>query len=89
MIGLCVTLILASLLPEITYVVEGKERKDKDVFGPRGAYAQAYGLFNCAFAGGALVGPIWGGFIVTKAGWATMAWSIGVLSIVTAVPAVS
>lgn len=41
----------------------------------------SYGLFNTAFAGGMLVGPIWAGFVVNSAGWATMCWSLAVLSV--------
>ncbi|KAI9858892.1 MAG: hypothetical protein M1813_007194 [Trichoglossum hirsutum] len=44
---------------------------------------------SCAFAGGTLVGPIWGGFIESKAGWGTMGWSLGLLSALSAIPAVS
>lgn len=28
-----------------------------------------------------LVGPIWAGFVVNQAGWATMCWSLAVLSV--------
>ena len=40
-----------------------------------------YGLFNTAFAGGMLIGPLWAGFVVNSAGWATMCWSLAVLSV--------
>lgn len=52
------------------------------ITGGRGAYATAYGLFNTAFAGGMLIGPIWGGFVSLRAGWGTMCWSLAVLSLV-------
>ncbi|KAI9880794.1 MAG: hypothetical protein M1830_000230 [Pleopsidium flavum] len=88
LLGFSLTLVMPPLMAEITYVVEAKEKKNPGMFGKQGAYAQAYGLFNCAFAGGTLVGPIWAGFVEQRAGWGTMAWSLGLLSALSAVPAV-
>ena len=89
-IGLSLMLTFPPFMAEIAVVVEAKERKMRAErgkgWGKGGAYAQAYGLFNMAFAGGCLVGPVWAGFIRNKAGWATMAWTLGLLSAVTAVP---
>ena len=47
---------------------------------------QAYALFNMAYAAGTLIGPLWAGFVHQEAGWGTMAWSLALLSAVTAVP---
>ena len=47
LLGLTLTLVMTPLLAEITYVVEDQETKEPGKFGERGAYAQAYGLFNC------------------------------------------
>ncbi|KAI9818889.1 MAG: hypothetical protein M1827_007710 [Pycnora praestabilis] len=88
LIGFSLTLVMPPLMAEITYVVEAKEKKNPGLFGTSGAYAQAYGLFNCAFAGGTLVGPIWAGFVEAKAGWGTMSWSLGLLSALSAIPAI-
>lgn len=86
-IGVSLGMTLPALMSEITYAVEEKERNaPPGTFGKNGAYAQGYALFNVAYAGGCLVGPIWGGMIVETAGWGTMAWSLGLLSIATAVP---
>jgi MFS family permease len=86
-IGLALDLAMPPIMVEITYVVEQKERQTPGLFGKKGAYAQAYGLFNFAWALGCLVGPLWAGFVRQSAGWGTMAWSIALLSLVTAVPA--
>ncbi len=86
--GMCLTLVLAPIMAEIAYLVAAKERRHAGVFGPRGAYAQAYGLFNMSFAGGTLVGPLWGGLIETRAGWKTLTWTLALLSGVSAVPSV-
>ncbi|TKA76737.1 hypothetical protein B0A49_02707 [Cryomyces minteri] len=88
LVGVGLDLVMAPLMAEITYVVEAKEKKRPGLFGPAGAYAQAYGLFNVAFAGGCLVGPLWAGMVNERAGWGTMAWSLALLSLVSAVPTV-
>lgn len=86
LIGLALTSTFQPLMAEISYVVSAKEKARPGAYGKGGAYAQAYGLFNMAWAGGALVGPIWAGFIEKQAGWGTMAWSLGLLSGLTAIP---
>ncbi|KAK5007264.1 hypothetical protein LTR16_000947, partial [Cryomyces antarcticus] len=78
----------ALLCALLLLVVEAKEKKRPGLFGPAGAYAQAYGLFNVAFAGGCLVGPLWAGMVNERAGWGTMAWSLALLSLVSAAPTV-
>ncbi|GBF61260.1 MFS transporter [Trichophyton mentagrophytes] len=47
--------------------------------------AQGYALFNMAFAGGQLVGPILGGLLKARLGWNTMTLVIALVSGVTAV----
>lgn len=51
-----------------------------------GAYGQAYGLFNVAFSGGFLIGPLWGGYVTEKAGWSIMVGSLAGLAGVSAIP---
>lgn len=86
LIGITLTLVNAPLMAEVTYVVEAKEREKPGRFGPSGAYAQAYGLFVTAFAAGSLIGPLWSGYVVESAGWATMAWSLGLFGVSGAAP---
>lgn len=87
-LGVAYTLVITPLLAEFTYAVDAEEKKrGEGCFGDIGAYAQAYGLFMTAFAGGMLVGPLWGGLIELSAGWGTMSWTLGLLSAVSAVPA--
>ncbi|KAK4988480.1 hypothetical protein LTR50_003884 [Elasticomyces elasticus] len=89
LIGMTLNLVLTPLMAEVTYAVEAKEKKHPDrSFGPYGAYAQAYGLFNMAFAGGCLVGPLVGGFINQKAGWGATTLALGILSLFSALPSV-
>lgn len=88
LLGFALTMVMTPLMAEITYEVDAQEKAQPGKFGPKGAYAQAYGLFNTAFAGGMLIGPLWGGFVTGTAGWGTTCWSLGIWSAVSAVPAV-
>ncbi|KAF2401603.1 putative MFS amine transporter [Trichodelitschia bisporula] len=86
LMGLALNLALPPITVEITSSVTRKERATPGLFGTKGAYAQAYGLFNTAWAAGALVGPIWAGFVRDARGWGTMTWSLAVLPAVSVVP---
>ncbi|KAH8601688.1 major facilitator superfamily domain-containing protein [Bisporella sp. PMI_857] len=86
MIGFCLAILMPPLSAEITYVVAAKEKKHPGLYGPNGAYAQAYGLFIAAFAAGTMIGPVWAGYVRGVAGWGTMSWSLGILSFAAAVP---
>lgn len=89
--GLFLGLTFPPIMAEISGVVEAKEKgmlvSGRAGFGPGSAYAQAYGLFNMAFAGGCMVGPLLAGFIVEDKGWGVMALVLGILSAITTVPA--
>ncbi|EOA91318.1 uncharacterized protein SETTUDRAFT_152445 [Exserohilum turcica Et28A] len=88
--GFFIGMTFAPVMAEIAAVAEAKERKmvanGRAGFGKGGAFAQAYALYNVAFAGGCMAGPLLAGFIAEASGWATMAIVLGVLSAVTAVP---
>jgi MFS family permease len=89
-VGLFLALTFPPIMAEISSVVEAKEKsmlaRGHPGFGKGGAYAQAYALFNVAFAGGCMIGPLLAGFIVEDRGWTTMAWVLGLLSGFAAVP---
>ena len=85
LIGIGIHLALTPLGVEISNIVREKEKLDPGAFGGRGAYATAYGLYNTAFAGGMLVGPLLGGFVNQGAGWGTMCWTLAMLSFCSAV----
>jgi MFS family permease len=87
LVGTTLAAVGPPLMAEITYILEAKEKRQPGLYGEKGAFAQAYGLFVMSFAAGCLVGPIWAGFVEEQAGWATMAWSLGILSLGGAVPA--
>lgn len=86
LIGACVALVVPSVMSEFTYIVDAKEKQQPGIYGANGAYAQAYSIFNVAWASGALVGPVWAGYVEAAGGWGTMTWSLGAFSAVSAVP---
>ncbi|KAF1914367.1 MFS transporter-like protein [Ampelomyces quisqualis] len=89
--GLFLSLTFPPIMAEISSVAEAKEKsmlaRGHPGFGKGGAFAQAYALFNVAFAGGCMAGPLLAGFIVESKGWTTMAWVLGLISAIAAVPA--
>jgi MFS family permease len=86
LIGVAIALAIPPVMAEFIYIVDKKERQRPGLFGAAGAYAQAYGIFNTAWAAGFLIGPVWAGFVESKAGWSTMTWSLGAFSAVSALP---
>lgn len=89
LIGLFLTLALIPMMAEVTYAVMDKEsRRPKGYYGVNGAYAQAYSLFNMAWAAGCMVGPLLAGLVVNSKGWPTATLILGCVSIFTALPVV-
>lgn len=90
LIGLTLMFTFPPLMAEISGVAEAKEKgliaAGKKGFGKGGAYAQAYALFNVAFAAGSMVGPLAAGALVEQKGWGSMSWVLGLLSGITSVP---
>lgn len=87
-LGSSMVLVLTPVMAEMTYIVDLKEKSEPGFFGQGGAYAQIYGVYFCFFSIGALVGPIWAGYLEQSAGWATMTLSFGILSALTVLPVV-
>lgn len=93
---LCVILALLGLTPAfqpltpgatLTFVIPPSMSEIALIAGEHGgAYGQAYGLFNVAFSGGFLVGPLWGGFVTERAGWGVMVGSLAGLAGISVIP---
>ena len=87
LIGFGITLVVTPIMAEITYSVVAKaEARPPGYFGKNGAFAQAYSLYNVAWAVGFMVGPLLGGLINQHLGWPAATLVLGCISILTAVP---
>lgn len=87
LVGICLTLALTPIMAEIAYAVDAKAaRRPPGFFGKNGAYAQAYSLFNMAWALGALVGPLLAGLVNQTHGWGSATLILGCISGFTAIP---
>ena len=87
LLGFTLSMVLVPLMAEVTYAVEATVAKRPVGFlGEKGAYAQAYGLFNMAFAAGCLVGPLVGGLLNQRVGWSATTLVLGCLSAFSAFP---
>ena len=76
-------------MAEVTYAVMDKEdARPRGYYGRNGAYAQAYSLFNMAWAGGCMVGPLLAGLVVNAEGWPTATLILGCVSAFTVLPVV-
>ena len=84
-VGLAFAFAMPPLRAEASKVVDAIERDSPGIFGPYGAYSQAYGLMNTAIAAGGLVGPLYAGFVRVWLGWGAMSLSLGLWSCITLV----
>ncbi|KAL9002486.1 MAG: hypothetical protein Q9188_004587 [Gyalolechia gomerana] len=85
--GFTLILIVSPVAADLSAVVEAKEKADPDAFGPGGAYAQAFALFNCSMAAATLFGPVVAGALVERHGWGVMTAAMGVFAFSGAIPA--
>ena len=69
------TIILMPLTGEVADIVEKNERP---------AYAQGYGLYNLAYGGGVVAGPLVASYIRDTAGWNVLTLTLGCLSVLSA-----
>lgn len=85
-LGLAIVTVEVTSMTEVSQVVGDYEIENPGAFGDKSPVAQAYALFNMAFAAGQLLGPILAGGMRIHAGWAAMTLLLGVLCGVTAIP---
>lgn len=76
LLGAATALLLTSLMAEFSKVCDAKVRQEPDLFAGKSAYAQSYGIFNVAWAGGSLLGPLVSASVKSSAGWKTMTWTM-------------
>lgn len=82
LVGLAIALSMAPLMSEIAHCGISNDIASLQSGSTRpNAFAQAFGLAGCAFAAGAVTGPLWAGFILAHSGWGTMTWTLSLLCI--------
>ncbi|TWU74819.1 hypothetical protein ED733_006580 [Metarhizium rileyi] len=79
-IGVGVAFTFGPVTAEITYAIE--ERCND---GGEKPIALGYALYNIAFSAGVIIGPLLGGFVKEHAGFASVGWSLAILSAVTSI----
>lgn len=72
-------MMLAPLAADMYDIVSRMGEEHHFLFGPGGAFAQAYGLLNTAIALGTMVGPAFAGLIYDKEGWNVAVWAMAAL----------
>ncbi|KAM0146323.1 hypothetical protein ACHAPG_011198 [Botrytis cinerea] len=84
--GCTLILIVAPVAADLSLVVGEIEVANPGKFGPGGAYAQAYALFNCSMAAATIFGPVFAGALITQFGWKAMTLAMGIFSLTGAIP---
>ena len=79
LIGIALNMLATPAFTEAMYVVADKEAAEPGVFGPTGAYAQAFSLMTIAYASGSLVGPFVGGCLAEALSWDTLSLASGII----------
>ncbi|CAG8938921.1 unnamed protein product [Penicillium salamii] len=83
-LGLSITTAEICAMIEVSQVVDDYEAENPGAFGDKSPIAQSYALFNMAFAGGQLLGPLIAGTIRVNAGWGVMTLVLAIASGATA-----
>ncbi|SLM38729.1 mfs general substrate transporter [Lasallia pustulata] len=84
--GCTLILIVSPLAADLSVVVEEKEKENPGIFGPGGAYAQAFALFNCSMAAATVFGPVFAGLLLERFGWKVMSLALGIFATSGAIP---
>ncbi|KAI4255643.1 MAG: hypothetical protein L6R42_006628 [Xanthoria sp. 1 TBL-2021] len=86
--GVGTIMMLLPLLADMYFIVSQMGEEHPLLFGPGGAFAQAYGLFNCAMALGMMLGPALAGFLYDSKGWKEAMWAMAAFCASGVVPVV-
>lgn len=86
LLGISLNMILTPSWSDASYTVDEIMSNEPGIFGTKGAYAQAFGLMNMAYAIGSLVGPLLGGFLVENVGWNDLTLGTGIFCALCIVP---
>jgi MFS family permease len=66
---------------EVGHVVYAMAEQRPGLWGERGVFAQAEGIWWAAYMLGMAIGPLIGGFVLGSAGWSALSWVLAALSV--------
>jgi MFS family permease len=72
------TLVNTVLMAATTYAIDDKEARQPGVWGEKGVYGMAYGLWTTCYALGGTIGSLIAGYVNSGAGWSTLTWSLAI-----------
>ncbi|KAK3902996.1 major facilitator superfamily domain-containing protein [Staphylotrichum tortipilum] len=72
------TVAMTPLMAELTYAIDDREAKQPGIWGEKGVYGFAYGLWAMAFALGGTVRSLMAGYLNDGPGWVTTTWSFAI-----------
>ena len=78
LIGFASILALVPLMAEISYIIEDKEKRTPGIWGEKGVYGIAYGLFMTFFSVGGTAASLSSGYLMEGPGWGTTTLFLGV-----------
>ncbi|DAA73853.1 TPA_exp: hypothetical protein A8136_4056 [Trichophyton benhamiae CBS 112371] len=79
-VGLGITVVQIISMTEVSQVVIDYEAQSPGILGGKPPMAQAYALFNMAYASGQMLGPVVAGSLQIRTGWSGMTLFFGVAS---------
>ncbi|KAF3894534.1 MFS general substrate transporter [Trichophyton interdigitale] len=85
-VGLGITTVQIIAMTEVSQVVFDYEAQSPGIFGGKPPMAQAYALFNMAYASGQMLGPVVAGSLQIRTGWSGMTLFFGISSALCALP---
>ncbi|GBF65594.1 MFS transporter [Trichophyton mentagrophytes] len=85
-VGLGITTVQIIAMTEVSQVVFDYEAQSPGIFGGKPPMAQAYALFNMAYASGQMLGPVAAGSLQIRTGWSGMTLFFGIASALCALP---
>lgn len=86
LLGTSIATLEITAMTEVSQIIGDYEAEHPGIFGDKSPVAQAYAMFNMAFAVGQLLGPLVSGAVRVHAGWGVMSIVLGLICAVTAVP---
>ena len=86
LLGIGLNFMIAPLAADMVAEVENLAQANPSVFGEKGAYAQAFSLFDAAFGISTAVGPVLAGAFYEGTNWQIMAVSLALLTVMGGLP---